>query len=75
MLKRIFDRSKFKVTRDISPTISGWILVLYVSYVLHVIHICALVGMTLVDHVGHTKTHSVLARMEMFHHFQMTLSG
>ena len=25
--KEIFDRSKFKVTRDISPTISGWLLV------------------------------------------------
>jgi len=25
--KGIFDRSKFKVTRDISPTISGWLLV------------------------------------------------
>ena len=25
--KRNFDRSKFKVTRDISPTISGWFLV------------------------------------------------
>ena len=25
--KRIFDKSKFKVTRDISPTISGWLLV------------------------------------------------
>ena len=24
--KGIFDRSKFKVTRDISPTISGWLL-------------------------------------------------
>jgi len=28
MQKRIFDRSKFKVTRDRSPTISGWLLVL-----------------------------------------------
>ena len=27
----IFDRSKFKVTREISPTISGWLLVVYVS--------------------------------------------
>ena len=27
MHKRNFDRSKFKVTRDISPTISGWLLV------------------------------------------------
>ena len=26
--KGIFDRSKFKVTRDISPTISGWLLVI-----------------------------------------------
>ena len=26
----IFDRSKFKVTRDISPTISGWLLVVRV---------------------------------------------
>jgi len=26
MHKRNFDRSKFKVTRDISPTISGWLL-------------------------------------------------
>jgi len=26
--KGIFDRSKFKVTHDISPTISGWLLVL-----------------------------------------------
>jgi len=25
--KRVFDRSKFKVTCDISPTISGWLLV------------------------------------------------
>jgi len=25
--QRIFDRSKFKVTHDISPTISGWLLV------------------------------------------------
>jgi len=25
--KGIFHRSKFKVTRDISPTISGWLLV------------------------------------------------
>jgi len=25
--KGIFDRSKFEVTRDISPTISGWLLV------------------------------------------------
>jgi len=25
--KGIFDRSKFKVTHDISPTISGWLLV------------------------------------------------
>ena len=25
--KGIFDRSKFKVIRDISPTISGWLLV------------------------------------------------
>ena len=24
-----FDRSKFKVTRDISPTISGWLLVIF----------------------------------------------
>ena len=29
--KEIFDWSKFKVTRDISPTISGWLLV-YHSY-------------------------------------------
>ena len=28
--KGIFDRSWFKVTRVISPTISGWLLVLYV---------------------------------------------
>ena len=27
--KEFFDRSKFKVTRDISPTISGWLLVSY----------------------------------------------
>ena len=29
MHKRNFDRSKFKVTRDISPTISGWHLVFF----------------------------------------------
>jgi len=28
MHKRNFDRSKFKVTLDISPTISGWLLVI-----------------------------------------------
>ena len=27
--KGIFDKSKFKVTRDISPTISGWLLVCF----------------------------------------------
>ena len=27
--KGIFDRSKFKITRDISPTISGWLLVCF----------------------------------------------
>jgi len=29
MHKRNFDRSKFKVTCDISPTIYGWLLVIY----------------------------------------------
>ena len=29
--KGIFDRSEFKVTRDISPTISGWLLVCAVA--------------------------------------------
>jgi len=28
MPKGIFDRSKFKVTRDISPTISEWLIVI-----------------------------------------------
>jgi len=28
MHRGIFDRSEFKVTRDISPTMSGWLLVL-----------------------------------------------
>ena len=31
--KGIFDRSKFKVVRDISPTISGWLLVFHSVYV------------------------------------------
>jgi len=30
----IFDRSKFKVTRDISPTISGWLLVAQAVFLL-----------------------------------------
>jgi len=30
--KGIFDRSKFKVTRVISPTISGWLLVVSVTW-------------------------------------------
>jgi len=39
MHKRIFCRSKFKVTRDISPTISGWLLVLSASLkVAHFMH-------------------------------------
>ena len=40
----IFDRSKFKVTCDISPTISEWLLVLLVSekkyYICHVFAYC-----------------------------------
>ena len=36
---------------------------------------CVTDGMTLEAPVDHTKIHNVLARMEMFHHFQMTLSG
>ena len=31
MYKRNFDRSEFKVTRDISPTISGWLLVVKIE--------------------------------------------
>jgi len=34
--KGIFDRSKFKVTHDISPTISGWLLVCLFAEALHV---------------------------------------
>lgn len=40
------------------------------------VHRCRVAGgMTLVDPVDHTRTHNVLAHMEMFRHFQMTLSG
>ena len=30
--KGIFDRSKFKVTRDISPTVFGWLLVYLINH-------------------------------------------
>jgi len=37
----IFDRSKFKVTRDISPTISGWLLVVFTVFATY-FHVCDL---------------------------------
>jgi len=38
--ERSFHRSKFKVTRDISPTVSGWLLVCYVAIQMSRVCVC-----------------------------------
>ena len=49
---KIFDRSKFKVTRDISPTISEWLLVLFPISILFLFSLTASATSSFHHHVA-----------------------